>query len=100
MNFIFCRCSDAAAMLANISRHTLYITSTIGYIGDQVRLHPEIITETYVSNINERIRHLNLIHAISKIFLSQADQRFSSLLYKINILSNQQTFKLWVCVNC
>lgn len=82
MNFIFCRCSDAAAMLANISRHTLYITSTIGYIEDQVRLHPEIITETYVSYINGRISHLNLICAISKIFLSQADQRFSSLLYR------------------
>lgn len=51
-------------MLANISRHTLYITSTIGYIEDQVRLHPEIITETYVSYINGRISHLNLICAI------------------------------------
>lgn len=68
------RCSDAAAMLANISRHTLYITSTIGYIGDQVRLHPEIITETYDTKLLKQLLH----------YMQEAKQNTSKLVTQLD----------------
>lgn len=68
------RCQDTVAMLANISRHALYITSTVNYIGDQVRSHPEIITETYDSKLLKQLVH----------YMKEAEQNTSKLLIQLD----------------
>ncbi|XP_029646477.1 ankyrin repeat, SAM and basic leucine zipper domain-containing protein 1 [Octopus sinensis] len=50
-------CSDATAMLANISKHALYMTSTIVYIGKQIELHPCIVEETNDTRLLEKFLH-------------------------------------------
>ncbi len=35
-------------MLSSINKHTQYMTSTLGYISDQIKAHPEILRSAQV----------------------------------------------------
>lgn len=46
--FTFFRCSEVLSMIANINKHAAYMGSTVGYITDQVKAHPEILRKGQV----------------------------------------------------
>ena len=41
-------CAESIAMVANISKHSKYITTSIGFIQDQIRKYPSIVEELQV----------------------------------------------------
>ncbi|CAG5118043.1 unnamed protein product, partial [Candidula unifasciata] len=52
------RCSDAAAILANSSKHLRYIGSTVVYIREQLRRHPLQVTQpTDEVTVRQLLRH-------------------------------------------
>ncbi len=58
------RCPELVAMLSNINKHAAYITSTVGYMKDQIRAHPEILRTGQVSE------QLTFTSLIDNIYLS------------------------------
>ncbi|GAB1605185.1 ankyrin repeat, SAM and basic leucine zipper domain-containing protein 1-like [Argonauta hians] len=50
-------CADTAAMLANLSQHALYMTSTIVYMCKQIELHPAIIDDTFDARLLQKLMH-------------------------------------------
>ena len=49
--FVLCfcfSCPESIAIVANVSKHTKYITTTLGFIQDQITKHPSIMEELQV----------------------------------------------------
>lgn len=52
------KCADAIGMITNINKHCIYITSSIGYITDQIAAHPEILRSAQEgSSVDDLIKH-------------------------------------------